>query len=194
MLLKIKLISSILLVVLAVCLLSFNAYTETKSEEGDNPVVLIKTNKGNIKVELNREKAPVTVDNFLSYVNDGFYNNTIFHRVIKGFMIQAGGVTKDLKQKDSKPPIKNEANNGLKNIRGSIAMGRTAAVDSATSHFFINQADNPFLDHGVRDFGYAVFGNVTEGMDVVDEIANVKTNSADVPLEPVIIESITVVK
>jgi cyclophilin family peptidyl-prolyl cis-trans isomerase len=135
-----------------------NLSSENKTSKGGNPVVLIKTNKGDIKVELNKDKAPITVENFLIYVNEGFYNGTIFHRVINNFMIQAGGLTQDLQQKPAKSPIKNEANNGLKNVRGSIAMGRTAVVDSATSHFYINHVDNESLDHGKNGFGYAVFG------------------------------------
>lgn len=183
-----------LAIVNSISFMSLPSNSETKKNNGGNPVVLLKTNKGNIKIELNKEKAPISVENFLSYVVEGYYDDTIFHRVIKGFMIQAGGITEDFQQKDTKAPIKNEANNGLKNVRGSVAMGRTAAVDSATSHFFINEVDNSFLDHGVRDFGYAVFGRVTEGMDVVDSISNVKTERGDVPTEPVIIESITLVE
>lgn len=170
-----------------------NLSSENKTSKGGNPVVLIKTNKGDIKVELYKEKAPITVENFLIYVNEGFYNGTIFHRVINNFMIQAGGLTLDLQQKPAKSPIKNEANNGLKNVRGSIAMGRTAVVDSATSHFYINHVDNESLDHGKNGFGYAVFGQTIEGMDLVDTIAKVQTARGDVPVEPVIIESITVI-
>jgi len=166
---------------------------EDKVEKGGNPVVLIKTNKGDIKVELDKEKAPISVENFLSYVNDGYYNGTIFHRVIKNFMIQGGGFTADMKQKPTKDPIKNEAKNGLSNAKGTLAMARTAVVDSATSQFFINHADNKFLDHGTRDYGYAVFGKVTEGMDVVDKIAIVPTGHQDVPTETITIESITLV-
>jgi len=164
-----------------------------KVEKGGNPVVLIKTSKGDIKVELDKEKAPISVENFLSYVNDGSYNGTIFHRVIKNFMIQGGGFTADMKQKPTKDPIKNEAKNGLSNAKGTLAMARTAVVDSATSQFFINHADNKFLDHGTRDYGYAVFGKVIEGMDVVDKIAIVPTGHQDVPTETITIESITLV-
>lgn len=166
---------------------------EDKVKKGGNPVVLIKTSKGDITVELDKEKAPISVENFLSYVNDGFYNETVFHRVIKNFMIQGGGFTTDMKQKPTKDPIKNEAKNGLSNVRGSIAMARTGVVDSATSQFFINHKDNDFLNHGSRDYGYAVFGKVTEGMEVVDAIAEVKTGYQDVPTENIVIESITVV-
>jgi len=166
---------------------------EDKDEKGGNPVVLIKTSKGDIKVELYKEKAPISVENFLSYVNDGYYSGTIFHRVMKNFMIQGGGFTADMKQKSPKDPIKNEAKNGLSNSKGTLAMARTSAVDSATSQFFINHADNKFLDHGTRDYGYAVFGKVIEGMDIVDKIAIVPTGHQDVPTETVTIESITLV-
>ena len=143
-----------------------------------NPKVLMKTSKGDIVLELFHDKAPITVWNFLTYVDEKFYDGTIFHRVMKGFMIQGGGLTPDFKEKPARQPIKNEATNGLKNKRGTIAMARTEVIDSATCQFFINHVDNPNLDH--RDntpygFGYAVFGKVIEGMDVVDAIANVKT-------------------
>lgn len=159
-------------------------------KERRKPMVLISTSHGDIKLELYEKEAPITVANFLSYVEEGFYDNTIFHRVINNFMVQGGGITADMKQKPTKAPIKNEAENGLKNERGTVAMARTAVVDSATSQFFINHRDNAFLDHGVRDFGYAVFGKVVEGMDVVDKIAAVKTRPGDVPLETVSILSI----
>ena len=170
-----------------------DSQAETKSE-GGNPMVILKTSKGDIKIELDRENAPITVENFLSYVNDGFHDNTIFHRVINNFMVQGGGISTDMQQKPTKEPIKNEARNGLKNDRGSIAMARTGEVDSATSQFFINHVDNDFLNHGVRDFGYAVFGRVVDGMDVVDEIAAVKVGPGDVPEEVVVLESVTVVQ
>jgi len=140
-----------------------------------NPKVLMKTSKGNLIIELYEDKAPITVKNFLSYVDEGFYDGTIFHRVMKGFMIQGGGLTPDFQEKPTKPPIKNEATNGLKNKRGTIAMARTPEIDSATSQFFINHVDNPILDHTPESFGYAVFGKVIEGIDVVDAIADVKT-------------------
>lgn len=166
-----------------------------------NPVILLETSMGNIKIELNPQKAPVTVKNFLDYVNSGFYNGTIFHRVIANFMIQGGGFTSEIKQKPTKSPIKNEAGNGLKNKRGTIAMARTMVVDSATAQFFINHKDNAFLDYrdsSVQGFGYAVFGAVIEGMDVVDRIAAVSTGVQkgfqDVPVTPVVIKSATVVK
>lgn len=170
-----------------------------KSEaEGGNPMVIMSTSKGDIKIELYQDKAPITVENFLNYVNDGFYDGTIFHRVIPNFMVQGGGFTPDLNQKPTKPPIKNEADNGLKNERGTLAMARTQVVDSATSQFFINLVDNSFLDNGVRDFGYAVFGRVVDGMDVVDEIAAVETGNkgmmGDVPQEDVVIKSVKVVE
>ena len=153
-------------------------------------MVLISTSSGDIKLELYEKKAPITVANFLSYASDGFYDGTIFHRVINNFMIQGGGFTADMKQKPTKPPIKNEADNGLKNERGTIAMARTAVVDSATSQFFINHKDNAFLDNGARDFGYAVFGKVVDGMEVVDKIAAVRTKAGDVPVETVTIVSV----
>lgn len=166
--------------------------------KGESPVVLIKTTEGNIKIKLNKEKAPITVDNFLGYVNDEYYNGVIFHRVIPNFMAQTGGFTTDMKQKPTNPPIKNEANNGLRNTRGTVAMARTSEIDSATSQFFINVNDNVFLDNGERDFGYAVFGEVVEGMDVVDKIVAVPTGTVgyfrDVPNEPIVIESVTVVE
>ena len=169
--------------------------------EEKNPVVLMETSMGNIKIELDQAKAPVTVKNFLSYVDEKFYDGTIFHRVINNFMIQGGGFTQDMQQKKTNAPVKNEAGNGLKNKRGTIAMARTMVVDSATAQFFINVIDNDFLDH--RDetpqgFGYAVFGKVLEGMDVVDKIKAVRTGSkmgsSDVPLEAVVIKSVKMVQ
>jgi len=158
----------------------------------NHPVVLIKTNVGDIRVELNAEKAPISVKNFLEYVNTGHYNNTIFHRVIDGFMIQGGGFTKDFKQKPTNAAIQNEADNGLKNLRGTLAMARTSDVNSATAQFFINVVDNNFLDFRAknpREYGYSVFGEVTEGMDVVDKIKKAKTGSfgpyQDVPVETI---------
>jgi cyclophilin family peptidyl-prolyl cis-trans isomerase len=161
--------------------------------QSKNPVVIITTSLGDITVELDQAKAPLSVENFLAYVKAGHYDGTIFHRVIPGFMIQGGGMTPDMREKPTRPPIKNEAANGLKNERGTVAMARTTAVDSATSQFFINTGTkNAFLDHKVRDFGYAVFGKVTGGMNVVDKIEGVKTQPGDVPVEPVIIKSIRV--
>lgn len=162
-----------------------------------NPKVLMKTSKGDITLELDQDKAPITVKNFLSYVDEKFYDGTIFHRVIKGFMIQGGGLTPEFKEKPSKPPIQNEATNGLKNERGTIAMARLPEPHSATCQFFINHVDNPFLNHRnntPEGFGYAVFGRVIAGMDVVDAIANVRTSTikgyADAPVETVTIVSI----
>lgn len=163
-----------------------------------NVSVVITTTYGDITVELDAEKAPVTVENFLKYVDAKFYDGTIFHRVIKNFMIQGGGFDQNLSQKKTNAPIKNEAGNGLKNDRGTIAMARTMIIDSATAQFFINTVDNDFLNHRgetIRDFGYAVFGKVTDGMEVVDIIAGVKTGNvngmADVPTPaPVVIKSV----
>jgi len=159
----------------------------------------IETTEGTITLELNDEKAPATVANFVQYANDGHYDGTIFHRVIDGFMIQGGGFTPDMDQKKTREPIRNEAMNGLKNARGTIAMARTSVVDSATSQFFINLVDNTFLDFQnptPQGFGYAVFGRVTSGMEVVDAIAKGTTGShgyyQDVPVEPVIMKKVTV--
>jgi peptidyl-prolyl cis-trans isomerase A (cyclophilin A) len=154
--------------------------------------VRISTSKGDIVVELNVEKAPITCKNFLQYVQDKFYDGTIFHRVIKGFMIQGGGMTADMQQKAVRSPIVNEAKNGLKNDRGTIAMARTNAPDSATSQFFINHVNNDPLNYGVQGAGYTVFGKVISGMDVVDAIASVRTGPGDVPAETVLIKSIRV--
>lgn len=155
----------------------------------DNPHVLLNTSMGEIEIELEAEKAPISVKNFLEYVDSGFYDDTVFHRVIPGFMVQGGGFNDGLGQKPTRDPIKNEADNGLHNVRGTLAMARTQNVNSATSQFFINHRDNSFLDHGGRDFGYAVFGKVVRGMDVVDQIAQVPTGNRsmmqNVPLTPV---------
>ncbi len=159
------------------------------AKAGGNPVVVLETSKGVIEIELDGDKAPISTENFLAYVDSGFYDGTIFHRVIKDFMVQGGGLTADMKQKDTRPPIDNEADNGLKNDRGTIAMARTSDIHSATAQFFINHADNDFLNHGGRDFGYAVFGKVVSGMDVVDAIADVPTGFQDVPNETVTITS-----
>jgi peptidyl-prolyl cis-trans isomerase B (cyclophilin B) len=158
----------------------------------DQPVVVIDTSMGPIKVQLDEEKAPITVKNFLGYVDDKFYDGTTFHRVIPGFMIQGGGMEPGMRQKRTKAPIKNESTNGLPNKRGTIAMARTGVPDSATSQFFINVVDNGFLDKAKSGdgVGYCVFGKVLEGMDVVDKIRNVKTGAQDVPVEDVIIKSV----
>lgn len=150
--------------------------------------VILETNMGKIELELNQELAPISVANFIQYVETGFYNNTIFHRVINNFMVQGGGFDQYMRQKPTLGMIKNEAKNGLKNDRGTVAMARTSAVDSASSQFFINHKDNDFLNHGGRDYGYAVFGKVTKGMDVVDAIARIRTKSGDVPVNPVVLK------
>ena len=162
--------------------------------------VKLQTSQGDIVIQLNEEKAPVTVQNFLSYVNEGFYDGTIFHRVIPNFMIQGGGFDDQMMQKNTREPIKNEADNGLSNERGTIAMARTQDPDSATAQFFINHKDNPFLNHtapSTQGWGYCVFGKVTEGMDVVDEIAGTRTTNraghSDVPEEIISITSATTI-
>ena len=168
----------------------------------DNPKVSMETSKGTVVIELYADKAPVSVENFLRYVNDNAYDGTIFHRVIKGFMNQGGGFTPDLQKKPAKyPPIKNEADNGLKNKRGTVAMARTNDPNSATNQFFINTVDNTFLNHkdrSTRGWGYTVFGEVTEGMEVMDAVAATRTGPrgpfrSDVPLETIEIISIKVV-
>ena len=157
-------------------------------------MIILSTNVGDITLELFADKAPVSVKNFLAYVDAGFYDGTIFHRVIPEFMIQCGGFTPDMMQKKTNAPIKNEADNGLSNEPYTIAMARTSDINSATSQFFINLADNVFLDHGKRDFGYAVFGKVTQGTDVVDKIAELETGTRgghrDVPVTPVTITKV----
>jgi len=175
---------------------AFMAFSDAAASSA-NPKVLMKTSKGDITIELYQDKAPITVRNFLSYVDAKFYDGTIFHRVIKSFMIQGGGMIADLQEKPTGPPIKNEAGNGLKNERGTIAMARTSVVDSATSQFFINHKDNSFLDHkdnSEAGFGYCVFGKVITGMDVVDAIANSPTTTAqgmgDVPRQTITIISV----
>lgn len=166
----------------------------------EKEIIEMHTNVGTIELTLYPDKAPETVENFVRYSKDGHYNGTIFHRVIDGFMIQGGGMTVDMKEKSTRDPIKNEAENGLKNKRGTIAMARTSDVNSATSQFFINVNDNEFLDFRDKSpmgYGYAVFGEVTKGMDVVDKIKSVKTGMRpphqDVPLETVEIKSVSVV-
>jgi peptidyl-prolyl cis-trans isomerase B (cyclophilin B) len=168
--------------------------TVTPAIAADIPKVALETDKGRIVLELYPDKAPATVNNFLAYVDDGFYNDTIFHRVIPNFMIQGGGMSASMKEKSTKPPIKNEADNGLKNERGTVAMARTQVPDSATAQFFINTADNEFLNFKnktVQGWGYAVFGKVIEGLDVVEAINKVKTVSRgghqDVPADTVMI-------
>tara|TARA_B100000700_G_scaffold321872_1_gene422090 strand:- start:174 stop:782 length:609 start_codon:yes stop_codon:yes gene_type:complete len=170
-------------------------------ENQNHSVVKLVTNKGDIFIELYNESSPITVENFLNYVKSDFYDGTIFHRVIDGFMIQGGGFDVDMVQKDTLEPIKNEAINGLKNKRGTVAMARTQIVDSATSQFFINVYDNHFLDHlsiNPQQYGYAVFGNVIEGMTVVDLIKSssteVRSPYSDVPKESIIIEDVVVIQ
>ena len=156
----------------------------------------IKTSLGNIVVELDKEKAPLTVENFVTYAKSGFFEKTVFHRVINGFMIQGGGFNEKMEQKPTKSPLKNEATNGLKNDRGTLAMARTSDPNSATAQFFINLVNNDFLNYGAGNPGYAVFGHVTEGMNVVDEMAKVKTGNfgmmGDVPVKPIVMESVTI--
>ena len=168
--------------------------------ETTNPTVRIETSMGNIVLELDAVNAPISTANFIAYANDGFYEDTIFHRVIDGFMVQGGGLTADMSDKSNKKvPIKNEAANGLKNDHGTVAMARTNVVDSATSQFFINVGENSFLNHTAptpQGFGYAVFGKVTDGMEVVDAIRQVKTGNKglhqDVPVETITIQKVTV--
>ena len=169
--------------------------------DAKNPVLVIETNQGTVKVELFRKEAPISTKNFLDYAKSGFYEGTVFHRVIPGFMIQGGGFTKEMVQKETQAPIKNEAANGLRNERGTLAMARTGVVDSATAQFFINVANNEFLNHrpgGPQSYGYAVFGKVIEGMDVVDKIAATPTGRTkgfgDVPVTPIVIKSVKQVK
>lgn len=168
--------------------------------ENANPIARIETSMGDIVLELDAANAPITVNNFIDYANDGFYEGTVFHRVIDGFMIQGGGLTADMRDKaNQKAPIKNEAGNGLKNDRGTVAMARTQVVDSATSQFFINIDDNDFLNQTAptpQSFGYAVFGKVTDGMETVDAIRKVRTGNSgmhqDVPVEAITIQKVTV--
>jgi peptidyl-prolyl cis-trans isomerase A (cyclophilin A) len=158
-----------------------------------NSSIIFTTSKGAFTVELYGDEAPISVENFLKYVDDKFFDGTTFHRVVPNFVIQGGGLTSDLEQKKTRAPIKNEATNGLRNQRGTLSMARTNQVDSATSQFFVNLKDNGFLDHSAGNYGYAVFGRVTAGMDVVDTIAKVRTGRRkgydDTPLEAVVIES-----
>jgi cyclophilin family peptidyl-prolyl cis-trans isomerase len=156
-------------------------------------MIRFETSHGPFTIELFPKEAPVTVENFLRYVDDGFFDGTIFHRIVPGFVIQGGGLTADFSNKQTRAPISNEAKNGLKNTRGSLSMARTSDINSATSQFFVNLTDNAFLDNSSRDYGYAVFGRVTEGMDVIDKIAKVSTGRrkgyTDAPLEDVVITS-----
>ena len=179
-----------------------SGFFAVNAQAADNPTAVIHTSKGEIRVELYADRAPVTVQNFVDYAKSGFYDGTIFHRVISHFMIQGGGFTPDMQKKPTGEPIINEATNDLSNKRGTVAMARTNDPHSATAQFFINVQDNINLDHtGVdspRTWGYAVFGKVTEGMDVVDEIRFVQTSSqppfSDVPVEPVLIENVEIIE
>jgi cyclophilin family peptidyl-prolyl cis-trans isomerase len=193
---KVFALLSVLIMLSGLC----SAMGTPPAKEGDNmkknPKVMIETSKGKITIELYPDKAPKTVDNFLSYVDSKFYDGTIFHRVIPGFMVQGGGFQKGMVDKLTLSPVKNEAGNGLSNKKGTLAMARTNVVDSATAQFFINVADNPFLDHrdnSQQGFGYCVFGCVTDGMDVVEAIKAVPTHTVgyyeDVPVDDVVILS-----
>ena len=192
----------ILITSLLATLMSFSAYAadnkaaakEATNQAADTVTVVIKTSQGDIELELDRAKAPISVENFLTYIESDHYDGTIFHRVIRNFMIQGGGFDENMIRKATLPAIKNEAKNGLKNDRGTIAMARTGQVDSATSQFFINTKNNDFLNHGFRDYGYAVFGKVTQGMDVVDKIDSTATGARDVPVEPIVIKDVIVKK
>jgi len=181
---------------------SFAAFGLSSASAFAGTLVKLQTNLGDIVLELEDEKAPKSVANFLGYVKDGFYNGTIFHRVIDGFMIQGGGFTENLQKKGTKAPIENEANNGLKNLKGTVAMARTNAPHSATAQFFINVVNNDFLDYRApnpRGWGYAVFGKVVQGMEVVDKIRKIPTGPGgpfqkDVPKSPVVIENASVME
>ena len=183
-----------LISLIAVLILGLSA--ANAQQEATNPQVTIHTNRGDIRVELYSQASPISVENFLQYAGDGFYEGTIFHRIISHFMIQGGGMTADMKRKPTRDPIINEADNGLKNLRGTIAMARTNEINSGTSQFFINVEINGALDHiskeNSRTWGYAVFGRVVDGMDVVDDIRFVKTDERDVPTIPVFIESVEI--
>jgi peptidyl-prolyl cis-trans isomerase A (cyclophilin A) len=174
------------------------AAEKAPEDMGATILVRVETNLGAFTLALYKDKAPITVDNFIKYTEKKFYDGTIFHRVIPKFMVQGGGFTQQMVKKETAPPIKNEADNGLKNLKYTIAMARTNDVNSATSQFFINAKDNPFLDHSDKNFGYAVFGKVIEGTDVIDKIEQVKTGTKDnyenVPLKPVLINSVRVIQ
>lgn len=186
---------------LSVILAAFSLAVVAAPAKEERSKMLIQTSMGDITIELDREHAPKTVENFVNYISKGFFDGTVFHRVIPNFMIQGGGFTEDLKQKATDAPVQNEANNGLKNKRGTIAMARTSDPHSATAQFFINTVDNDFLNHTSptgSGWGYTVFGKVTQGMDVVDAIGKVPTGSSgmfssDVPKTPVVIKKITLV-
>lgn len=178
---------------LLVCCITLFSIHGHAQQSSDNPMVNISTSLGDLTIELYPDQAPETVENFLQYTGDGFYDGTIFHRVIPGFVLQGGGFTADMERKPTRDPIQNEADNGLENLRGTLSMARLPDPHSATSQFFVNLVDNPHLDHqGGGQWGYAVFGKVVEGMEVIDEIAGVETTTrsghSDVPAEPVVIE------
>ena len=183
----------------AVCLAASLLLSVAQQPAPPNPTAVIATSLGDFTVELAKDRAPVSVANFIQYAKEGFYEGTIFHRVVRGLVIQGGGYDATLTEKPTRPPILNEATNGLRNLRGTIAMARTRALRSATSQFYVNLVDNPEFDHRgytPSDFGYAVFGRVIAGMEVVDKIAAVATRSAgpmdDVPVEPVVIRKVMV--
>ena len=177
-----------------IALLIFSSSVALAQIDAGNPQVTIHTSKGDIRLELYPQESPKSVENFLQYAQDGFYEGTVFHRVISHFMIQGGGMTADMVRKPTRDPIVNEADNGLKNLRGTVAMARTNDINSATSQFFINVEVNGSLDHtsteNSRSWGYTVFGRVIDGMDIVDDIRFVETGPRDVPVEPVLIESV----
>jgi cyclophilin family peptidyl-prolyl cis-trans isomerase len=186
-----------LFLMLAAIVLTAGATTMYADNHADNPIVVMETNKGTIKIECYPDKAPVTVENFLWYVDNKFYDGLVFHRVKPGFVIQGGGFTKDMVKKETKPPIENEAKNGLKNDKYWLSMARTPQINSATSQFFINLVDNDFLNHrneSAQGYGYAVYAKVIEGMEIVDEIGKVQTASKngmdDVPVTPVIMTKV----
>ncbi len=179
-----------------IAVLIFSSSAAYAQQLADNPQVTIHTNHGDIRLELYPQKSPISVENFLQYASDGFYEGTVFHRIIDHFMIQGGGMAADLERKPTREPIVNEADNGLKNLRGTVAMARTNDINSATSQFFINVEVNGALDHvskeNSRTWGYTVFGRVVDGMDVVDDIRFVETDPRDVPIEAVFIESVEI--
>jgi peptidyl-prolyl cis-trans isomerase A (cyclophilin A) len=174
-------------------LLALSLFLSSVCQAAPNPVVIINTSMGNIEIELFTKESPISVKNFLAYVNSDFYNGVIFHRVMPNFIVQAGGILPSGKEKPDLPPIKNEAANGLHNKRGTLAMARPPAVDGATSHFFINLNDNLFLDHSQKDYGYAVFGKVISGMDIVDKMATMPIKN-ELPITPILINKMTVKK
>lgn len=185
--------STITFIILGILIILIILGTFIKMAKSETINVKIETNMGNISLELDKAHAPITVENFLKYVNSSFYTNTTFHRIIENFMIQGGGMDLNGNEKQTYAPIKLESKNGLKNLRGTVAMARTMIPDSATSQFFINTRDNDFLNYGFRDEGYAVFGKVTSGMDVVDKIAAVEVDGEDKPLKDVVILKVSLI-